>query len=87
MHFWTIQKIVNSNNYDVIPSNLLINRSMIFSFIGHILLMICGFVLYGSIRDKDFTSYRFVLGTYIILFILFFINSLLYFSSLIPNLI
>lgn len=76
MHYWMIRKILDINNYEVNLSNLIFNRSMIFSFIGHILLMICGFVLYGSIRDKDFISYRFVLILYFLSFFTLLLISL-----------
>lgn len=85
MHVWIIQRVLRFGNDTLISSYSLFNSSMIISFIGHIFLSIFGFVLYGSIRDKDFMSYKFILSTFVIIFILFVILAWIYFSSLISN--
>jgi len=64
IHFWIIQRFIDYNNNSLIPKYLLLNRSTIISILGHIFMMICGFVLYGSIRDKDFRNNKLIITIY-----------------------
>lgn len=78
IHFWIIQRFIDYNNSnDSIPKYLLLNRSSIISILGHIFMLICGFVLYGSVRDKDFRNNKLILTIYCFGFLILMLFTLI----------
>lgn len=77
IHFWIIQEFIDyykSNNLN--PNYSILSNSTIISILGNIFMLLCGFVLYGSIRDKDFKNDRIIIIIYLTCFIMLLILSI-----------
>lgn len=61
--------------------NFIINEGLFISFFSHIFMILTGFVLYGTVRDKDFYNIKWVVWIYYIAFLTLIVFSIVYFLT------
>lgn len=83
LHVGLMNRIVNISytNGFLYPDNFIINEGLFISFLSHIFMILSGFVLYGTVRDKDFYNINWVVCIYYIAFFSLIVFSIVYFFT------